>query len=523
MSTFFATQLSLKIIEENKDIQNILSKWNEIDVSKWDNDDYLKEIIEKESPWLKELWAEKDQNKKFAESFNKERLIKSSQELLRKIILRQNKNGGFGWFSEETDDFWITLQMLQTLKQLDEFKLFVLNEEYQDMTKNAISYLDRKFLIEKDLKNVSNQELIDFLYIRSYFKSKLPLEKTTNDKWNLLLEKVNNKWLDANLEFKSKAAIVFSNENKESISEKIIDQLRESSVLDESKGMYWKNDRETISFWHTDAESQAFAIEAFVKNNAKDSEIQSLKARLISQSNYDNFGSTKTTSQAIYSFLLGNKSDKSTNAIQIVDKKSKELFAQDALLSESGIHKVMIEKDAITSNLNTLTINNQGQNAVIGSINYNYLQDLDKVVKTKNSDQPFLIEKGYFKEIKGEKVIVNDKNELRIGDEIWIRLKFSTKENASYIHIKDERAATFEPFFELSGIRYERNLRYYFKGNDASTNFFIDYLPIGEHILWYRVKVNNIGKFTDGLVKMQSMYAPQYQAHSKGTILEVLQ
>ncbi|WP_277632809.1 hypothetical protein [Avrilella dinanensis] len=39
--------------------------------------------------------------------------------------------------------------------------------------------------------------------------------------------------------------------------------------------------------------------------------------------------------------------------------------------------------------------------------------------------------------------------------------------------------------------------------------------------MWYRVKVNNTGTFTDGLTTMQSMYAPQYQAHSKGDVIEV--
>src|SRR5690606_25958447 len=169
----------------------------------------------------------------------------------------------------------------------------------------------------------------------------------------------------------------------------------------------------------------------------------------------------------------------------------------------------------ICSNLQEITIENPNKSPVVGSISYNFLQDIDKVTKTNNKEQPFVIQKDYFKEVNNERVIVNNSQELKIGDEVWMRLKFSTKENTSYVHIKDNRASTFEPFFELSGIKYENELRYFYKGNDASTNFFINYLPIGEYNLWYKVKVNNVGVFLDGLTIMQSMYAPQYNAHSE--------
>lgn len=515
MSKYFANQLALKIVEENKDIQTILSKWKETDGTKWDNDERLKEIIDKESPWLPELLSTKERNQKFADYFDSDKLKKSSDELLQKINARQTQNGGFGWFSDDKDDFRITLQILQTVKQLNELEL-LLNQV--DMTEKAISYLDKAILENKDLKTISNQEIVDYLYVRTHFKKQSPLSEEFSVKWEKLLEIVDE-WLDADLEFKSKSAIVFQNQGKKEEAQKIMQQLRESSVIDGSKGMYWKKENNKVSFWNTPIEEQAFTIEAFVKNNAEKTEIESLKARLVNQSNYDSFGSTKATSQAVYAYLLGTDKTISKNDVRITDKQGRTLQPNDESLADSGIYEVAINR-AITSDLSSITINNEGNQTITGSISYNYLQDLEKISATNNVEQPFSIQKDYFRETEGKRVIVDDTKPLKIGEEVWIRIKFSTKENASYVHIKDARASTFEPVFELSGIRYENGLRYYFKGNDASTNFFIDYLPVGEYVLWYRVKVNNTGTFTDGLTTIQSMYAPQYQAHSEGNVIE---
>src|SRR5690606_22150383 len=161
----------------------------------------LREIIDKESPWLQKLLTESEQNRKFAGYFDNDKLKKSSEELLLKINARQTKNGGFGWFSGDKDDFRITLQILQTVKQLNELDLH-LNEE--NMIEKAVSYLDKAILENKDLKTVSNQEIVDYLYVRTHFKKQISLPDEFSVKWKKLLETVEEKWLDADLEFKSK-------------------------------------------------------------------------------------------------------------------------------------------------------------------------------------------------------------------------------------------------------------------------------------------------------------------------------
>lgn len=513
-SKYFANQLALKILNENKEIQKIFQDWASADNTKWDNDVRLKEIIENESPWLEELLSTKERKQKLASFFSKDVLQKSSGDLIQKIISRQNENGGFGWFSKENDDFLVTLQVLQTFKQLNELNVDWNQAEYNQTINSAILYLDGILLKENDVKSMSIAKWVDYMYLRTYFKPQLPIANNLVEKWNKVLEILEKDWLEADVTCKSKATIIFKNEGNTDLANKIIKQLNESAITDESLGMYWKTTSNAISFWSTPAEEQSYAIEAFKKNNQENAKLLSLKSKLLNQSNYDSFGSTKATVNSVYAYLLGNEKTDGKSTIYISDKQNKSIDTENKNLEAYGIYDINFSKDAISSNLQEITIENSNKLPVVGRITYNFLQDIDKVTKTNNKEQPFVIQKDYFKEINNEKVIVSTSQELKIGDEVWIRLKFSTKENASYVHIKDDRASTFEPFFELSGIKYENDLRYFYKGNDASTNFFIDYLPIGEYNLWYKVKVNNVGVFIDGLTTIQSMYAPQYKAHS---------
>lgn len=40
-------------------------------------------------------------------------------------------------------------------------------------------------------------------------------------------------------------------------------------------------------------------------------------------------------------------------------------------------------------------------------------------------------------------------------------------------------------------------------------------------MLEYDVRINNVGTFNDGIATLQSMYAPEFSAHSTNTIVKV--
>ncbi|MGZ3871873.1 MAG: alpha-2-macroglobulin family protein [Mucilaginibacter sp.] len=64
--------------------------------------------------------------------------------------------------------------------------------------------------------------------------------------------------------------------------------------------------------------------------------------------------------------------------------------------------------------------------------------------------------------------------------------------------------------------KYQDGLYYYQVSKDVATNFFINYLNSGNYVFEYQLRVTQPGNFSTGITSVQSMYAPEFNAHSNG-------
>jgi uncharacterized protein YfaS (alpha-2-macroglobulin family) len=90
-----------------------------------------------------------------------------------------------------------------------------------------------------------------------------------------------------------------------------------------------------------------------------------------------------------------------------------------------------------------------------------------------------------------------------------------------YVHLKDMRASAFEPLNVISGYKWQGGLGYYESTRDASSNFFISYLPKGTYVFEYRLFATQRGEFSNGITSVQCMYALEFSAHSEGIRVKV--
>jgi uncharacterized protein YfaS (alpha-2-macroglobulin family) len=90
-----------------------------------------------------------------------------------------------------------------------------------------------------------------------------------------------------------------------------------------------------------------------------------------------------------------------------------------------------------------------------------------------------------------------------------------------FVHMKDMRASAFEPINVISQYKYQDGLWYYETTKDASTNFFMDYLPKGTYVFEYSLRASFKGDFSNGITSIQCMYAPEFTSHSEGVRVKV--
>ena len=110
---------------------------------------------------------------------------------------------------------------------------------------------------------------------------------------------------------------------------------------------------------------------------------------------------------------------------------------------------------------------------------------------------------------------------IRVGDKVTVRVEIRADRDMEYVHLKDMRAAAFEPINALSGYRWRDGLGYYESTRDAATNFFISYLPKGTYVFEYELFASQQGEFSNGITTLQCMYAPEFATHSQGVRIQV--
>jgi hypothetical protein len=116
---------------------------------------------------------------------------------------------------------------------------------------------------------------------------------------------------------------------------------------------------------------------------------------------------------------------------------------------------------------------------------------------------------------------VTESSNLKFGDKIRVRIELRVDRDMEYVHLKDMRAAGFEPLNVLSTYRYQDGLGYYESTKDAATHFFISYLPKGTFIFEYPLVLTHSGDFSNGISSIQCMYAPEFTSHSEGLRVKI--
>ena len=156
-----------------------------------------------------------------------------------------------------------------------------------------------------------------------------------------------------------------------------------------------------------------------------------------------------------------------------------------------------------------------------GSVHWQYLEDMSKV--TPHTATPLRLAKEIYirEDEKSGQVLKPLDRDLKPGDELVVRLVLRTDRDMEFVHLKDQRGSGTEPVNVLSHYKYQDGLAYYESTRDASSHFFIDYLPKGTYVFEYPVKVFHRGRYQTGIANIQSMYAPEFNSHSASHWLEV--
>ena len=529
---WFADVLASEIFRANPKLKTVFEEYQSkgLLTSNLEKNQDLKQLLLEETPWVLESKNEEEQMQKLALLFDANTMKNAINQDWDDFQKLQNPDGGFSWYSGYPSSYGTSLYILKNLGKInswlkDNVKDYQTSEQ-NELVKKLVEYVDNEVNKYFDVKkeNVWTNWSLYYLDTRNYWEKQYPLKGKGATLKSLVKQKAKTaKITDFTFFGLHRAALLMNDYGLKDTSDKLMNYLKETSVDSKTQGVYWKQNLDDWGWFSSKVVNHAGALEAFNKLKANDQKfIEDMKIWLITQKEVNSWGSSRGTAEVIFTILNSGKSWTSAES----DKATivwggKELNPQT---QATGYVKSAVKTDVLDKNLATVTVTKPGPGIVQGGLFWQYYEDLDKI---KSSENYISITKELYKKIKtvnGEELQkITSETPLKVGDKVTVRMILNTDRPMEFIHIKDMRAAGFEPLDVMSGYQWKNSLGYYQSTKDASTNFYIEYMPKGKYVFEYDYVANASGKFSNGITTMQNYYAPQMNAHTKGTNVQILE
>jgi len=537
---YYANILSGHILSSNLKIKTVLDKWRADGSSSnpFEQNEQLKSILIEETPWLRDAQSEAEKNYRLSALLEFSKTKKGSEEVLNRLFGMKEKDGGYPWFSGGSVsrtitqhivagfghlnalgvdlggkwEKWTALSLISSVKYVER----ELYSDYQDLLERAVN----KSVIKDSTSFLKSKHLsfsqIHGLYARSFYDT-ISVSDDNRVSLEYFIDQAEHYWIQYSLYEQAMIALILLRNNKIDIAKEVMASIKENSTSSEEFGVYWKSNESGWQWYQSPIETQALLIEAFHELLPEDQLfIEKMKVWLLRNKQTNSWPTTKSTTDAVYALLISNsKSNNDEGSVTV--KIGEQMIESSEKEAGTGYYTVNWSSDEIQSNMASVSLSNTKSNTVWGALYWQYFEDLDNVNQSNSS---WSIQKQVLLKTNGTDGTLlkklSDSVSLSVGDLVTVRLIIKTDRDTEFVHLKDQRAAGFEPVDVLSEYKWQDGLGYYQSTRDTGTHFFFDIMKKGTYVFEYDLRVNNAGQFSNGIATLQSMYAPEFSGHSNG-------
>ncbi|MCF2519485.1 alpha-2-macroglobulin [Dyadobacter sp. CY351] len=537
---YYANSMAANIVASSSRIARVFETWRKSDttalLSNLQKNQELKSLLLEETPWVLAAKTENEQKKNIALLFDLLRMTNELSSAIEKLQQLRNPDGSFSWFKGGPDDRYMTQYIVSGIGHLRKANAVQKSQEEQItvIIKAAIPYLDARIIDDyndlikhkANLKEYTPSTLVtQYLYMRSFFPDQ-PVPAASQKAYRYFMERARVTWNIQTKYMQGLIAIALHRSGDKTTPAAILKSLKQTAIINEELGMYWKTNQRGW-WWHeAPIERQALLIEAFQEIASDVAAVDDMKTWLLKNKQTNNWESTKATAEACYALLMtGNNwlTDDRTILVHLGDTK----VEAEKTEAGTGYFKTRIEGSKVNAGMGNIEVRVNGEKSTAsapswGAVYWQYFEDLDKITY---SETPLKLSKKLFIEKNSDSgpvlTPVNPDDILHVGDKVKVRIELRADRGMGYVHMKDMRASGFEPVNVLSSYKWQGGLGYYESTKDASTNFFFSTLHKGTYVFEYPLFINQEGDFSNGITTIQCMYAPEFTSHSEGIRVRV--
>ena len=535
-SKLFAAATVLHALEKTPGMDSLLQSWRDdtlAAISPLLANKELKEMLLEETPWLRNAQSEEHQRQAIADLFQIDNLNKVLQKNLNKLTQNQLAHGGWSWYGHYSYSGFITAHIAAGLYKLIRIGAAVPSAE--KMAAKALRRMDkeheeayRQYLQDKlekpDLAYPFREEDAHYLYARSF----VPMDSSwlSTPYVQNLIQLATKDLLHCNYTRQAEMALFLYRSGRTREATEIITSLRREAVRNPETGMYWRSEYSGRYYFHwyeAPIERQAILIEAFAEISPRADELADMKLWLLQNKKTHSWYSTKATTEAVYALLLDAPENLLAPSATTISVGSTPLLSEKtgSAYGGSGYLKQTWTPTEITPELADISIRTDSTHAVFGACYWQYTEIPENVAP---AGRGLTVQRTLYHQEKdnfGKPVPVTAKNPVRLGEKLTVHLELTSDRELEYVHVKDPRAAAFEPVNFRENWHYDQRCSWTETPRDAATHFFISRLPEGKTVIEYDVFATQTGGFSYGCATVECMYAPEHCAQSAGERIDV--
>jgi uncharacterized protein YfaS (alpha-2-macroglobulin family) len=493
----------------------------------WDAADPNRKMALEETPWL--------QMSKGGQAFPSDlinvldaRIAQAEREsALAKLRQSQTSSGGFPWFAGGPPSPFITLYLLHGFSKALEFGV----EIPREMVRPAWDYMHRHYLEETVREMIDHDRGWEFVTFINYVLSNYPnatwYEGTfTPAERQTMLDFSFKHWQAHSPFLKGYLALTLKRMDRPKDAMVVWESVMDSAKTAEDQGTFWAPEDRSWLWYNDTIETHAFAIRTEMELIPNDPKLDGMVLWLFLNKKLNHWKSTRATAEVIYSLAhylketgqLGTREDAS---VTVGNQITHFVFQPDQYTGKKNQLVIPGEKiDPKTTS--TISIEKTGKGYLFASATW--LFSTEQLPEEERGD--FLrLSRSYFKRVNtGREFVLKPIDEgtpLEAGDEVEVHLSVTSKHPLEYVHLRDPRAAGFEPSSNLSRYKWDMGISWYEEIRDSGTNFFFEQLPQGEYTFKYRIRATTEGTFRVAPATVQPMYAPEFSAYSRGAVLKI--
>ena len=507
------------------DMAKSLSK-RETRLETFDAADPNRKMALEESPWI--LAAEGGTAAGYSvENVLDPRVASAQREAsLAKLLKAQTSNGAFPWWPGGPPSPYMTLYIVHGFSKAVEFGVDVPKEPVV----RAFGYLHGHYLEEIVRKLMARDAGWEFVTFLNYTIGNFPDASWTGGVFmdadrRAMLDFSFKHWKEHSPYLKGFLALTLNRAGRPKDAALVWDSVMDSARTTEDEGTSWAPEDRGWLWYNDRIETHAFALRTLMELRPKDARTDGIVQWLFLNKKLNHWKSTRATSEVLYSVAYFLKTSgamgvKESVRVDACGVRTDFTFDPDRYTGKKN--QVVIPGDRLGPECAAVRVGKTGKGLAFASATWHF--STEKMPERGDGDL-FAVDRTYFKrEKKGQETVLKPLAEgaaLAVGDEIEVHLSIRARHPAEYVHLRDPRPSGCEPSSLTSGYRWDLGLVRYEEVRDSGMNFFMERLPQGEYTLKHRMRCAMAGTFKAAPATLQSLYAPEFAAHSAGRLVTV--